>query len=121
MFVYPTLAAKTKTPRGWGTHIWVSEQDASLALRNEFVCLLGESEVFFGDAAGVVGGEAEGDAGVANVDVGVVLGCFGEQGEVVDEINAGEEVVEFVGAGELVVDEAPAVEGFKVLLNFIRG
>ena len=69
--------------------------------------MLGEDEVHGGNAAGVVGGESEGDFVIADVDVGVVVGGFGEEGELVNEVDGGEEVYELEGAGELVVDEAP--------------
>jgi hypothetical protein len=76
-----------KKAKGWGTGDFLKYK-----LRDEGGDLLGEDEVHGGDATGCVGGEVEGDFVVADVDVGVVVGSFGEEGELVDEVDGGEEV-----------------------------
>ena len=51
----------------------------------EVVACGGEVEVFLGYAAGVVGGEGQGDLVVSDEDVGVVVAILGERGDLIDE------------------------------------
>ena len=76
----------------------------------ELVQFGGEGDVVVGDAAGVVGYQGEADAVVADVDIGVVVGFFGEGGGVVDEIDGSHEGGKGEGAGDLAVFEGPAGE-----------
>lgn len=78
---------------------------------SEGLDLGGEIEVLVGEAAGVVGGEGEVDAVIADIDVGVVASLFRELPEAVDEVQRGEEVRELKGSDEMVGLDLPAGEG----------
>ena len=67
---------------------------------DEIVHALGEFDVEIGDTAGIVRGETQGDFGVLDGDVWVMLGLLGYFGEVVDEINRFHEFFELNGAGD---------------------
>lgn len=69
-----------------------------------------ERGVLIGDAAVVVGGEGQLDAIVADHDVGVVTGRFGECGDAIDEGDGLDEVGEDEGLADLVVGGGPAGE-----------
>src|SRR5712692_4869496 len=55
-------------------------------------------EVLFGQAAGVVRGQAQLDFVPADVDVGMVPGLFGHGCERVDELDRGREILELIRA-----------------------
>lgn len=73
------------------------------------------------DSAGIVGYQGEADAVVADVDVGVVVGFFGEGGGVIDEVDGLHEGGEGEGAGDLAVFEGPVGEGGEGGLEGFRG
>ncbi len=70
-----------------------------------------EGEVFFGEAAGVVGDEGEADAAVADVDVGMVAGLLSGGAYAIDEGEGGGEVGKAEGAGEFAGLDAPGGHG----------
>jgi len=73
----------------------------------------GEREVFFSQTTGVVGGEGEGDLVPAHVNIGMVLGLFGQTGDGVDKFHGGGEVFELVGAGDDLILAPPPGQGGK--------
>jgi hypothetical protein len=89
--------------------------------QEELVEVFGHGDVVVGDAAGVVGGEGYADAVVADVEVGVVVGGFGEGGGGVDEVDGLEEGGEGQGAGDLAGFEMPVGEGGKSGLEGFGG
>jgi len=77
----------------------------------EFVGGSGEVEVFWGEAAGVVGDEGEADLVVADVNVRMVAGVFGDVANLVDEGEGGPEVLEEEGADEFAGLNLPVGDG----------
>ena len=73
----------------------------------ESVSCGGEVEIFLRDAAGVMGDESETDLVVADVDVGVVAGVFGDVANLVDEGEGSAEVLEEEGADEFAGFDLP--------------
>lgn len=76
-------------------------------LVDEIVDALSELDIGIGDAACIVSGEAEGDLGVADADIRVVLRFVCDFGEVVDEVDGVHEFLELDGAGDGVLFEIP--------------
>ena len=72
-----------------------------------------EREVFFSETAGVVGGEGKGDLVPANVNIGMVLGLFGQTGDGVDKFHGGGEILELEGARDDLVLAPPSRQGGK--------
>ena len=73
----------------------------------------GEREVFFSQTTGVVGGEGEGDLVPAHVNIGMVLGLFGQTGDGVDKFHGGGEIFELEGARDDLVLAPPSRQGGK--------
>ena len=86
-----------------------------------FVDMDGHTGIAFGDSSGVVGDEAEQDAVVADVDVGVVAGGFGKWCDLIDEGDGFDEVAECPFTGELAVGELPVRELFEELFDLRSG
>src|SRR5580704_11432360 len=84
----------------------------------EFVGGGGEVEILLRDAAGVVGDEGDAHLVVADIDVGVVAGIFGEVADLIDEGQRGSEVLEEEGAHELAGIDLPVGNGDKTRFDF---
>jgi hypothetical protein len=83
-----------------------------LDYRELFAELAGHGGVALSDSGGVVRDQAEEYVVVTDVDVRVVVCCFGQDGDLIDELHRFEKVLEGPFANQFSVFEIPAGVGF---------
>jgi hypothetical protein len=94
------------------------ENRTAAGLFDQMLDRAGEIEVFLCKAAGVVGGKSEEHAVVADIDVGVVFGFFGEFADLIHEEHRGSEVFELKFSDELSGFNLPAGKACETGLGF---
>ena len=82
-----------------------------MQLSGQLVGSGGQIEVLGGEAAGIVGDERKPDPVVADIDVRMVAGLFGQLADPVDKAQRGAKILELKGSYQLAGFDLPVRQG----------